>query len=254
SYRQFFCIAHDIDEAKKLRMMRQEFVNMVTHDVKTPLSAIKVFLDITTDTQIYGELTEKGKRTAQSLLASADRILQLLNNLLDLEKLETGMTHLDLKPVSFVDVISDCIAELEPLASLKNVSLDWRSEAKGIIAGDAEKLVQVVQNIMSNAIKYSPEHSAVTIEMDQVGGEIKCRIKDQGQGIDLEDQDSIFDRFTQARHGAKAKPGHGLGLSIARAIVEAHGGKIGVVSVPGDGAEFWFTLPLAEASVATTAT
>lgn len=241
----FFCVAHDINERKMLDRMKQDFVNMVSHDLRTPLTGMRAFLDTLT-AGAYGNLSERGQSTAGGLKSSIGRLVNLVNELLDIEKMEAGEMRLDFAAVAPSLILKNGVDLIAGFAHQQKVELEL-NDLIGIdvtVVADGDRLVQVVQNLLSNAIKFSPQGSKVIISSHVCDGRLEIRIKDQGGGIPEEARRSIFDRYSQL-DGWKDAPiaGTGLGLAICKAIIEQHQGEIGVDSTVGDGSTFWFWVP-----------
>jgi len=176
---------------------------------------------------------------------SVSKVDQLINDLLDVEKLETGQMRLRFEPTSSAAIIESAIEVITPFAEQRLITVGFVKKADIELIADPGRLVQVLQNLLSNAVKFSPkganiEISAVRSEADQ----IEFQVKDYGPGIPAVQQKVVFDRFRQLENADDvSQKGSGLGLAICKAIVERHGGTIGVVSQPGEGATFWFRVP-----------
>ncbi len=239
----FHEMASAIDEAAR---QKQEFVDMISHDLRTPLSAVKASLAVL-GTGTWGQLSEKAQ---QKVAVAEDNIrwsIGLINNLLDLEKMESGNLDILLRDRALMPLLETCVESVHQLAERKRISLRL-NPTDAIIQADDERLSQVVLNLLGNTIKFSPEGSEVVIEVIPKPTLTEVRIHDQGPGISLEHRKLIFERFHQAPGDQAAKKqGTGLGLAICRLIVEAHGGSIGVESEEGKGSTFWFTVRSAEA-------
>ena len=230
----------------ELETFKKELVSIVSHELRTPLLSISAALELF-DTGMHGEFTEKGKNRLKFAQGETDRLVRLINDLLDIEKMEAGKFVLDVTQVRVADLFETSLSAAAQLAESKQISLETEnSDAEATICVDKDRVCQVFINLLSNAIKYSPEGGKITISAQPVGAErIKFSIRDQGRGIPEELRLKIFDRFVQVeKSDATERGGTGLGLPISKAIVEQHGGEIGVDSQLGAGSTFWFTLPI----------
>ena len=239
-----FCVAHDITERKEIERMKQEFVAMVSHDLRTPLTSIQGFLTLLS-TGMYGDLSKTGAENLSIADSNISRLIALINDLLDIEKMESGKLKMELAQVPLANVFQrsvDAIAGFAEQQGIKLVVVPTQLYA----FADSDRLVQVVINLVSNAIKFSPAGGTVRLEAGSADDLVEVRVMDQGRGVPAEFRDSIFERFQQVEASdAKVKGGSGLGLAICRAIVEGHNGIIGVDSEPGKGSTFWFRVPSA---------
>ncbi len=231
------------DELADAAARKQELMQMVAHDLRTPLTSIQASLSLMS-LGILGELPEKAVKQVDVAEKSSSRLISLINDLLDIEKLEAGKMQMDPSDIELAPVIQSGVEAVEEFAHQRKVSIDVKPTDARLHA-DGDRLVQVLVNLLSNAIKYSPEDGVVTIEtIAGVGPMIEVRIIDQGRGVPAKFKEAIFQRFQQVDiSDSKEKKGTGLGLPICKAIVEAHGGKIGVESEPGQGSTFWFRIP-----------
>lgn len=232
----------DMTERYEIQKLRQTFVAMVSHDLRNPLTSVQNFLNMLT-IGAFGEVSQKASNKAKMQEENIERLMSLINDLLDLEKIESGVIHLKLAPVSIHSVIQHSIEAVRSWAERNRVNIVQAGSEVKIIA-DGDRLVQVVTNLLSNAIKYSPPESIVTVDAREDSGWIEVRVKDCGPGIPPRHQEIIFERFQQVESpdGVK-RPGTGLGLAICKTIVEQHGGSIGVDSEEDKGSEFWFRVP-----------
>lgn len=237
---------------------KQELMQMVAHDLRTPLTSIQASLSLMS-LGILGELPEKAVKQVDVAEKSSSRLISLINDLLDIEKLEAGQMQMDPKDVDLEPVIQSAVEAVQEFANLKKVSIDVVQAGDTALGAhaDGDRLVQVLVNLLSNAIKYSPADGVVTIETVAVQQSlapkdmIEVRVIDQGRGVPPKYREAIFQRFQQVDiSDSKEKKGTGLGLPICKAIVEAHGGKIGVESEPGMGSTFWFRVPAQSANSA----
>ncbi|MBT9176873.1 MAG: Sensor histidine kinase WalK [Firmicutes bacterium] len=236
-------VLQDITEEARLAQMRREFVANVSHELKTPLTTIKGYAE----TLLSGALDTKD--VAASFLSTiseeADRMDRLIKDLLTLSALDFQQARLTMRPTLLDELILDVADKLAFAAQKRNLRFrtDFLEEVPAVMA-NADKVEQVLINIMSNAIKYTHEGSDITVSVMAVGDMVRVGIKDQGPGIPKEDQPRIFERFYRVdKARARELGGTGLGLAIAKQIVEAHGGWIGLESAPNQGTEIYFFLP-----------
>lgn len=237
-----FCVAHDITERKEMERMKQEFVAMVSHDLRTPLTSIQGFLTLLS-TGMYGDLNDAGSQNLGIADANISRLIALINDLLDIEKMESGKLKMEMRDISIADVFDRSIGAVVGFADQQHVYLQ-ADETDLFAYGDSDRLVQVLVNLISNAIKFSPKESAVRLQAVSQGEFVEVRVTDQGRGVPKEYREVIFERFQQVKNtDATKKGGSGLGLAICKAIVEGHEGTIGVDSEEGKGSTFWFRIP-----------
>lgn len=242
---------HDMAEAmeaarkreQELMEMKKQIVAMVSHDLRAPLTSIQATLGML-NRGLYGDLNDQGRRRVDSSESSARRLISMINDLLDLEKLEAGRMEIELKDVPLTVVVARSIESVQELAANKRIKLDYDQQELEI-RGDGDRLIQVIVNLLSNAIKFSPEKAVVKITSAVRNGVVEVRVIDQGPGVPEEYRERIFERYRQIEGSSEHKTsgGTGLGLAICKLIVEQHGGSIGVDSGSGQGSTFWIQLP-----------
>jgi PAS domain S-box-containing protein len=234
-------LMQDVTEKRAVERLKRDFYAMVSHDLRSPLTSIQLTHQLIED--YPDRLPEVIQKSVTDAQRSTKRLLRLVNELLDLEKLETGDLILNLAPTTVSVIVEQSLDAVSSLAESTGVSIEApRSNAEFV--GDQQRLVQVVVNLLSNAIKFSPRGGVVRISHQQHSGFLELRIADQGCGISMEDQAIIFEKFKQAQaDDSSRQTGTGLGLSICKAIVEQHKGQIGVESKVGEGSTFWFRIP-----------
>jgi signal transduction histidine kinase len=227
-----------------LEAFKQELISIVSHELRTPLLSISSALELFS-AGAMGELSEKGLARLKLAQGESARLIRLINDLLDIEKMEAGKFVLDTKQFNISEVVETSIESVRALAEAKAVKLETEcfDDAATLVA-DKDRLCQVLINLLSNAIKYSPENETVKLAVESLpAGRIKFMVMDRGRGIPDELKDKIFDRFVQVEENdARVHGGSGLGLAISKAIIEQHGGNIGVESQMGIGSSFWFVL------------
>ncbi len=229
----------------ELETFKRELISIVSHELRTPLLSIQGTLELF-EAGIMTSLSEKGNNRLKIAQEEAARLIRLINDLLDIEKMEAGKFILDKSEVDISDVVGSSISSVIQLADPRRIKVESRVPEM-YMSVDRDRICQVLINLLSNAIKYSPEGGAVKVTCERSYHEIKLNVCDQGRGIPSQLKDKIFDRFVQVEKAdATERGGTGLGLAIARAIVEQHGGTIGVDSVQDIGSTFWFTIPTAE--------
>lgn len=238
-----YCVIHDISERKKLEQLKREFIQMVSHDLRVPLTSLQMTLELLL-TGVYGELSEKGRPRIQHAFSELERLINLINQLLEFERMESGKVEIYAEPTELSEVVTRSVEAVRSLAEKNKVSLNTNVFVIETSA-DAGKLIQVLVNLLGNAIKFSPPKTTVSATMERFEKYVEIRISDQGRGIPAEFRDKIFDRFEQVSiDDNRVKGGTGLGLAISKSIVVAHGGTIGVDSEEGEGSSFWIRLPL----------
>ena len=235
------------EKGKQLAVASQhksQFLANMSHELRTPLNAILGYTELILD-GIYGEAPQKAQDVLKRVESNGRHLLGLINDVLDLSKIEAGQLTLTLTDYSMKDVLYNVFSAVEPLANDKK--LGFKVEAQPDMPkghGDERRLTQVVLNLVGNAIKFS-DTGAVIIKATSTNGSFTVAVQDNGPGISKADQGKIFEEFQQADNSAtKKKGGTGLGLSISRRIVELHGGKLWVESELGKGSVFSFTLPV----------
>jgi len=227
--------------------MKAEFISITTHQLRTPLSSLKWSLNLLMD----GKLCEVDKRQKEYLdimQISNERMIKLVNDLLDVSRIEQGRFEMQPQKLSLVDMLQSLVLETSPIAQSKKLLLNVEKE--NVISqafADPDKLRMVAQNLLDNAIKYSEENGKINIKISQKGKFLKCEVRDSGVGIPASQQAQIFQKFFRSENAKKYQTeGTGLGLFIAKAFVEAAGGKIGFESQEEKGSIFWFTVPIAK--------
>jgi PAS domain S-box-containing protein len=242
---EFFLTAMiDISERKEIERMKQEFVSMVSHDLRTPLTSIQLFLNMLAK-GTFGPLSEFGQKKATMADRNASRLISLINDLLDIDKMESGQLALACEDIPLSPVLERSVESVRGFAEHQKIAIELVPAGECHVHADGDRLVQVIVNLLGNAVKFSPPDSTVTVEMTSKDQVVTIKVIDRGRGVPEHLKDTIFERFKQVEaKDATEKKGTGLGLAICKAIVTQHGGKIGVESEQGAGSTFWFTLPL----------
>lgn len=239
----FVGIQNDITARLEAEERISDFYSVVSHELRTPIAKIKSSLAIIADGEA-GELSESAKRFIDISIKAADSLWHLIENILDFKKLESGKFHLRRKNIPLAQVIQNTVAEFQPVAETQSIKIECDCLANPIVDADSERLMQVLENLLSNAVKFSPANSCVKVKLllrDERWARVE--VSDCGPGIADTEADKIFDKFQQLDLPDKrTRGGTGLGLAICRAIVEAHGGRVGVLSTPGQGSTFWFEI------------
>ncbi len=239
-----YAIARDVEEEKRIAQMKNDFVSVVSHELRTPLTSIRGSLGLIAG-GVAGELPEKARALVEIASKSCERLVRLINDILDVEKIESGQVGFHFGPVELAPLIERAVADNRAYAEGYGVELRIADTAPGArIWGDTDRLLQVMTNLISNAVKFSPRGSAVEIAATRGTGDVRISVTDHGRGIPPEFRPRIFERFAQSDSSStRDKGGTGLGLSISRAIIERHQGRIGFTSEPGVVTTFFCDLP-----------
>ena len=243
-------VVRDISERRRVEEMKEEFVSTVSHELRTPLTSIAGSLGLLAG-GAAGPLPEKAARLVGIAHANSQRLVRLINDILDIEKIESGKLTLDLSVVDLGDIAARSVEAMRGLADELGVQVTLTPAEPAPVRGDPDRLMQVVANLLSNACKFSPTGGVVTVSVDPRARIARLSVQDQGSGIPEAFRSRIFSKFAQADgSGTRAKGGTGLGLAIAREITERHGGRLWFESPPGQGATFHLELPLASGDAA----
>lgn len=242
-----FCVAHDITDRKEAERFKQQLVQMVSHDLRTPLASLQHVNEMLM-LGVYGELPPSALDCLRISDKNTGRLMRLINDFLDFEKMSAGKMQLSYAMVQVKDLFEHSLSAVEAFAADSEIKVMLENMEKPLVLeADADRLIQVLINLLSNAIKFSKKGSTVILSAKLLDKELEFAVSDEGEGIAEDLQASIFGRFSQIapreKKGAKIK-GTGLGLSICKGFVEAHGGTIGVRSKLGEGSTFWFRIPL----------
>jgi signal transduction histidine kinase len=222
---------------------KSEFLANMSHELRTPLNAIIGFSQVLRE-KLFGELNEKQEEYLDDILSSAEDLLALINDVLDLSKVEAGQVELQVGPFSLREALERGVVMVRERATRDGVKVALAADPEvDIVDGDERRIRQVIFNLLSNAVKFTPAGGAVDVRAKQLNGEVRVSVADTGPGIALDDHQRIFEEFQQAEAGVEQREGTGLGLALSKRLVELHGGRIWVDSDVGKGSTFVFTLP-----------
>ena len=239
----FNAFVRDISERQAVERMKDEFVSVVSHELRTPLTSIRGALGLLTS-GLVGTLPERGQRMLEIAVNNTDRLVRLINDILDIERIQSGQVTMQRQLCDAAPLLIQATEEMQAMAEKAGVILSMSSHSIPLWA-DPDRIVQTLTNLVSNAIKFSPEGGRVWLTVTRHGEEAVFAVKDQGRGIPSDKLESVFERFQQVdASDSRKKGGTGLGLAICRSIVQQHGGRIWVESALGEGSTFYFTLPV----------
>jgi signal transduction histidine kinase len=231
----------------ELDRLKDEFLSLVSHELRTPLTSIRGYLDLVLDEEA-GELNPEQRRFLKAVERNSGRLLRLVGDLLFVAQADAGRLTLERAKVDVAALAADCVEAARPVADQRSIELHLAAVPVPALVGDRGRLAQVLDNLVSNALKFTPEGGRVEVRTSVTNEFVRLEVEDSGIGIPVEEQPRLFERFFRAASATEqAIPGTGLGLAIVKAIVEAHTGRIEVVSAPGKGTTFTVELPLREA-------
>jgi PAS domain S-box-containing protein len=240
--RRFGGHIRDLSERREVERLKKEFVAVVSHELRTPLTSIRGSLSLLAGGML-GELPDEAREVVAIADRNTVRLIHLINDILDLERLEAGRMPMTVAAHAFDATCERALESVRAIADHQGVGID-APRAHVQVMADGERLVQVLVNLLSNAVKFSPRGGRVTVSAQEQGGWVEVRVQDRGRGIPASHRDAIFQRFQQVESSdVREKGGTGLGLPICKAIVEQLGGTMGVTSEVGQGSTFWFRLP-----------
>ena len=228
-------------ELRELDRLKDEFVASVSHELRTPLTSIRGYIETLLDEE-PGALTDDQRRFLAIADRNAERLLKLVGDLLFMAAVDAGRLELDDRDVDVHELVRESLEHVRPAAASKSVEV-FADVQEVTVRGDAQRLAQMIDNLVSNAVKFTPAQGSVDVSAVRTNGQVEIRVADTGIGIPPIDLTRLFARFGRASNATHV-PGTGLGLSISRAIAEAHGGSIDVRSVEGEGTTFTVRLPL----------
>ncbi len=244
---------HDVTAEREIAVMKNEFVSTVSHELRTPLTSIKGYVDLIVEGEA-GDINDIQREFLQIVQENSDRLVSLINDLLDISRIESGRIHLKVEPLDVADVLAGAVETFAALAETAGVKLVLKEpKAMQPVAGDRDRVGQVLLNLVSNAIKYSPDGGTVVVSARRSGDTVAFSVKDTGIGIEKDDQENLFTKFYRVDSSLTREiGGTGLGLSICKSIVELLGGRVWVRSEPGKGSTFSFSLPVASKALVRT--
>jgi len=235
------------DKSRQLEVASQhksEFLANMSHELRTPLNAIIGFSEVLTE-RMFGDLNEKQEEYLKDIHASGQHLLYLINDILDLSKIEAGRMELELTDFDLPTAIDNALILVRERAGRRGITLQATvDERLGEVRADERKIRQVTLNLLSNAIKFTPEGGRIEVWAVPVDGSVEVSVSDTGVGIAPEDQEAVFEEFRQVGTSAAKQEGTGLGLTLCKRFVELHGGRIWVTSQVGVGSTFTFRLPV----------
>jgi len=233
------------EELRALEQLKSDFLSTVSHEFRTPLTAIKVSVGLLADA--LGGSDGEQARLMSTILRNVDRLNQMVGGVLEMARLQSGKVVLQKRSVDACQVVREIAGSLQPLMEEKDQLFTLRlPEAPVFLMADANRLEQILSNLLSNAQRYTPRGGEIAVEVRELGNWVRIYVSDTGPGIPHNELPHVFERFYRGQVGRKAGPGTGLGLSIARSLARLHGGDVGVSTKPGEGCVFFVTLPKEE--------
>jgi signal transduction histidine kinase len=238
-------VFRDVTREKEVERMKSEFVSLVSHEFRTPLTSIRGYAEMMLDGDV-GDLSEDQDDFVRTIFRNATHLQSIVNDLLEVSRLEAGAVKINHDTLNLVDQINDCVQRLKPQIENKSLKLKMKLPKSGVkLVGDAHRINQVLMNLISNAYKYTPEGGTISIFVKHTNDYVKVEVQDTGIGMTKDEQKKLFTKFYRAENEETIKAGGtGLGLWITKSLVEMHGGEISVTSKPGKGSTFRFTLPV----------
>ena len=235
----------ELEEASR---HKSEFLANMSHELRTPLNAIIGFSQVLRD-EMVGSVNEKQAEYLDDIISSGNHLLSLINDVLDLSKVEAGQVELDVHPFSLRETLERGVVMVRERATEDGVRVSFSADPDvDVVDGDERRIKQVIFNLLSNAVKFTPAGGEIDVNATRENGEVRISVADTGPGIAPEDQERIFEEFQQTEAGIAQREGTGLGLTLSKRLVELHGGRIWLESELGQGSTFSFTLPLARVS------
>jgi signal transduction histidine kinase len=237
-----------LTQRSALDSLKDEFVSTVSHELRTPLTSIRGALGLLSS-GVLGDMDAKAQNLLRIALTNTDRLVRLINDILDLERMDSGRSVLQVRRCSLPELIHQATETMSAMADAAEIRLTVAKSATSVLPsvffdGDSDRILQVLTNLLSNAIKFSPEGSTVTIEVETPPEALIFRIRDEGRGIPEDQLETIFERFKQVEYSdSRHRGGTGLGLAICRSIVQQHGGTIWAQRNPVQGVSICVRLP-----------
>jgi PAS domain S-box-containing protein len=237
-------VADDISDRKEAEKRVSEFYSTVSHELRSPLTSIRGSLGLI-EGGLVGEVSEEASTFVTIARIESDRLIRLINSILDLRKIEAGKMELKYQKTKISALLQSTVSSLAGMAHESQVTLVTDPSCDDEIQLDRDRIIQVLTNLVSNSIKFSNKHSTVVVKAERQTECIYFSVIDEGAGIAARDLSKLFGKFQQLDStDSRSQGGTGLGLAISKALVEQHGGEIGVESEPGKGSKFWFTIPI----------
>lgn len=241
----FVGVQNDITARIEAEERISNFYSIVSHELRTPIAKMKSALAIVNDGEA-GPVPESVLKFVGIATRAAESLWRLLENILDFKKLESGAFRLLLQKLNLSQLVESAVAEFQPVGASASLSIKYESPAKPTVNADGQRIVQVLDNLLNNAVRFSPAGAEILVRLTLRDEWARVEIIDQGPGIAQADIVRLFDKFQQLDSpDQRTRGGTGLGLAVCKALIEAHGGNIGVVSEPGAGSVFWFELAVA---------
>lgn len=230
-------------EVEKANRLKSEFLASMSHELRTPLHTVIGFSELLME-ETEGPLNDKQKRFLGHILQDSRHLLELINEILDISKIEAGKLELQCEAFNFAECATEVLNGIEQRAAAKSLHVENKNTFAGMLYADRLRMKEVLYNLLSNAVKFTPEGGSIWLESAAEKDCLRITIGDTGIGIPAEEQEAVFEKFYQAGTTGGVREGTGLGLPITRRLIELHGGKIWVESRPGEGSRFILTLPL----------
>ncbi|MDA9653007.1 ATP-binding protein [Pseudomonadota bacterium] len=243
STQELILVVHETTQLRQMDSMRRDFISNLSHELRTPVSVIKA----NSETLLDGALENKkdAKIFSKAILHNADRLSEMVSSLIDLSRIEYGELKFVIENIVLNQIIESVVLAFKNKAKRKNIQVVFERQSEVTVNSDAKAIERVLNNLLDNAFKYSPENSNIQISLRKQGEVIRLAVIDQGEGVAEEDQDLVFKRFFRtASARANTQQGSGLGLAIVKNLVYNLQGEVGVESRPEGGSEFWFTIPI----------
>ena len=233
------------EQAERTSKFKDQFLSTMSHELRTPLNAVLGFSDLLADPR-YGALNDRQQRYVGHIHSGGEHLLKLINDILDLSKIEAGKMELTREDVNITGAFAEVISSLYPLATKKSHVLLQQADSEWHVRADSMRFKQILVNLVGNAIKFSPDRGRIELAARKVGDQIRIEVRDEGPGIPPEEQKRLFEAFYRLSQPGAAVEGTGLGLAITAKLVEMHGSKLEIESECSRGSCFYFLLPLVE--------
>jgi two-component system phosphate regulon sensor histidine kinase PhoR len=241
-------VLHDLSREREISQMKSEFVSKASHELRTPLSSMRAYVEMLVDGEARDEATRQ--EFYGIIQSETDRLARLVDNMLNISRIEAGIIEVDRDVVDIHDLVDRAVQTMEPHAREKDISLHTEIAPVGtMVFGDSDMLQQVIVNLLSNGIKYTPEGGRVTVQVDAdtLTRSVHVAVSDTGLGIAPQDAEHVFEKFFRVENYKRVAKGTGLGLNLCRHIIETvHQGQIGLESTLGMGSRFWFSVPMGQ--------